>query len=224
MRISRAVLALMVGLLITTAGCSRGIGGVARPDPRKPGVVLSQDGYGIVAGFDNAPAKVDIFTEPQCNHCAELQADFGDAIARDINLGQLSVTYRPMTFLDKSPNGYSARVSNALFLAANPATSAVKFQAFVQDLYSHQQPGGKGPTDAEIAQMARESGLPSEVVDRIADGQPALNVDEMANANFGYLYDANPLDTGTPTVYDLKKDKLIDIYDNDWLNKLIASA
>jgi protein-disulfide isomerase len=224
MRISQAVLAVMLGLLITTAGCSRDIGGVARPDPRKPGVVLSQDGYGIVAGFDNAPAKVDLFTEPQCSHCAQLQADFGDAIARYINLGQLSVTYRPMTFLDKSPNRYSARVSNALFLAANPSTSAVKFQAFVQDLWSHQQPGGKGPSDADMAQMARDSVLPSEVVDHIAQGRSALNVDEMANANFGYLYDADPLDTGTPTVYDLKKDKLVDIYDNDWLAKLIASA
>ena len=224
MRVSRAVLALLLGLLITTAGCSREIGALPRPDPRKPGVVLSQDGYGIVAGFDNAPAKVDIFTEPQCNHCAQLQADFGAAIARYVNLGQLSVTYRPMTFLDKSTNGYSARVSNALFLAADPATSAVKFQAFVSDLYSHQQAGGKGPSDADMAQMARDSGLPSEVVDRIADGSSALNIDEMANANFGYLYDADPLDTGTPTVYDLKKDKLIDIYDNDWLSKLVAAA
>ena len=111
-----------------------------------------------------------------------------------------------------------------MFLAANPATSAVKFQAFVSDLYSHQQAGGKGPSDADMAQMARDSGLPSEVVDRIADGSSALNTDEMATANFGYLYDADPLDTGTPTVYDLKKDKLIDIYDNDWLSKLVAAA
>jgi hypothetical protein len=28
---------------------------------------------------------------------------------------------------------------------------------------------------------------------------------------------------GTPTVYDLDKGKKLDIYDNDWLNKLIQS-
>jgi hypothetical protein len=31
------------------------------------------------------------------------------------------------------------------------------------------------------------------------------------------------LDTGTPTVYDPAKDEKIDIYDNDWLNKLVQS-
>jgi hypothetical protein len=28
---------------------------------------------------------------------------------------------------------------------------------------------------------------------------------------------------GTPTVYDLTKGEKLDIYDNDWLNKLIQS-
>ena len=39
-----------------------------------------------------------------------------------------------------------------------------------------------------------------------------------------YLFELSPLDTGTPTVYDPADDEMIDIYDNDWLSKLMASA
>ena len=58
----------------------------------------------------------------------------------------------------EEPGGYSDRVSNAMFLAAGPQTSAKAFQAFVQDLWGHQEPrGSKGPSDTEIADMARET-------------------------------------------------------------------
>ena len=224
MRISRAVAVLTIGLLITAVGCSRTVDGMAQPDPRKPGVVVSDDGHGIVAGFDDAPVNVEIFTEPQCNHCADLQADFGDDIARYLNIGQLAVTYRPLTFLDDVDDGYSARVSNALFLAVDPETSATAFQAFVEELYAQQRPLTDGPSDGEIAEMARESGIPAAVVDRIAGGEPALDVVDMADSNFGYLFEVNPLDPGTPTVYDPSTDEILDIYDNNWLSKLMASA
>ena len=224
MRTTWSALAVIVVTLITAVGCTRQVAGTAQPDPRKPGVVLTEDGYGIVAGFDDAPARVDIFTEPQCGRCGELQADFGDDISRHLNTGQLAVTYRPLTFLDDVPNGYSARVSNALFLAADHESSATAFQAFVQELYAQQEPSGAGQTDDEIAQRASAAGLPSPVVDRIAGGESALDVVGMADANFEYLFDVNPLDTGTPTVYDPAHDEIIDIYDNEWLSKLIASV
>jgi protein-disulfide isomerase len=224
MRITGAVVALTVSLLIIVTGCSRAISGAPQPDPRKPGVVVSKDGYGIVAGFDDAPVRVEIFTEPQCSRCAELQADFGDDISRYINSGRLKVTYRQLTFSDRSSGGYSARVSNALFLAADPASSATAFQAFVKRLYVNRAPSGEGPSDGAVADMAREAGLPAKVADRIAAGESAVDVKEMGDANFGYLFDANPLEAGTPTVYDPVHDQILDIYDNNWLSKLMASA
>jgi hypothetical protein len=47
---------------------------------------------------------------------------------------------------------------------------------------------------------------------------------EMADTNFEYLLESSPLDSGAPTVYDLKQDRLIDIYDNNWFAKLISSV
>src|SRR6476646_6311951 len=203
MRISRALLMITGALLITAGGCTKQIAVTAESDPKKPPLSVSKDGYGIVAGFDNAPKKIEIYTEPQCNHCADLQHDFGDQLAYYIGVGQLEVTYRPMTFLDDKTGGYSGQVSNALFLATEKTGSpeakatGTEFQRFVEDLWAHQHPGGTPPTGDEFKAMD--------------------------DANFEFLYEIDSTEMGTPTVYDLDKGEKLDIYDNDWLNKLIQS-
>ncbi len=214
---------LVVALVVLTTGCSREIAGAAQVDPRGPGTALSKDGFGIVAGDPDARVHIELYTEPQCSHCADLQKDFGDELARYINLGQLAVTYRPLTFLDDKPGGYSDRVSNAMFLAPGPNTSGKAFQAFVQDLWGHQDSHGKGPSDAQIADMARESGLPTAAVDAMRAGKPALDIQEMADTNFEYLYEIDAINTGTPTVFDLNTNEKLDIYDNNWLSKLMST-
>ena len=227
MRLFRAVVVLTIALLLGAVGCTKQVSGAALPDPDKAPLEVSEDGFGIVAGFDNAPVKIEIFTEPQCSHCADLQADFGDQLAYYIGVGALKVTYRPVTFLDEGSGGHSARVSNALFLAAEGAdgqkATGTEFQRFAEELWANQEPGGPGPSDDEMADMARQAGIPENVASKIADGGSAVNVSDMDEANFGYLFEIVVLDTGTPTVYDPAKDEKIDIYDNDWLNKLVQS-
>ncbi|MGE2688985.1 DsbA family protein [Mycolicibacterium pulveris] len=223
MRISRILAVLALGLMLVATGCTRHVAGAAQPDPQKPPVDLSEDGFGVVAGFDDARAHIEIFTEPQCTHCADLQADFGDQLAYYIAVGQLKVTYRPLTFLDTETDGHSARVSNALFLAADPDATGAAFQRFVEELWAHQDPGGSGPSDDQMAEMARAAGLAASVVERVSNGGSAVNIADMEVTNFGYLYSIDPLSTGTPTVYDLVGDERLDIYDDDWLDKLIQS-
>jgi protein-disulfide isomerase len=223
MRLSRAFVAMIMVFLVATVGCTRQITGTAQQDPRQPGTMLSDDGFGIIVGDPDAPVQIELFTEPQCSHCADLQADFGKEIGSYINLGRLAVTYRPMVFLDTPTNDHSARVSNALFLAAGPDTSGPAFQAFVEELWAHHDPGGNSLTDAEIADMARESGVGAAGAGKIAAGDQALDIKGMADTNFQYLYQIDPLDTGTPTVYDLANGEKLDIYDNNWLSKLMSS-
>lgn len=225
MRVSHVLATLMVVVFVTlTAGCTRQVQGVARPDPRTPATALTDDGFGIIVGDPSAPVHIELFTEPQCSHCADLQADFGREMGGYIDLGLLAVTYRPVVFLDTATNDHSARVSNALFLAAGPDTSGPAFQDFVEDLWAHQGGGGSGPTDAEIADMAAKSGVPDAAVGKIGSGHPALDVQAMADTNFGYLLDIDPVNPGTPTVYDLNEDDKIDIYDDNWLARLMSSA
>jgi hypothetical protein len=223
MRISPAVVLLTIGLLLAAVGCGKQVTGTAQPDPDQPPLALSEDGFGIVAGFDNAPIRIEIFTEPQCSHCADLQADFGDQLAYYIRVGQLKVTYRPLIFLDDDSDGHSARVSNAMFLAAEGDATGSEFQRFVMELWAHQDPGGPGPTDDEMGDMATTAGMPETVGKRIAGGGSAVNITDMDDNNFEYLFEVDPLETGTPTVYDPVTDEKLDIYDNDWLKKLIQS-
>ncbi len=224
MRVARVlVAALMVALLTLTAGCTRQVRGSALPDPRTPGTAVTDDGFGIIVGDPAAPVHIELFTEPQCSHCADLQADFGKAIGSYLSLGLLALTYRPVVFLDTATNDHSARVSNALFLAAGPDTSAAVFQTFVEDLWAHHGVDD-GPTDAEIADMATKSGIADATVDRIESGDKALDVQEMSDTNFGYLLDVDPVNPGTPTVYDLDNNDKIDIYNDNWLSKLMSAA
>lgn len=229
MRIPRAMAMITAALLITAVGCTKQVAGTAESDPNKPPLSVSKDGYGIVAGFDSAPLKIEVYTEPQCSHCADLQADFGDQLAYYIAVGQLEVTYRPMTFLDDGAGGYSSQVSNALFLATEKAGSpevgatGTQFQRFVEEVWAHQRPGGEPPTADELQDMAKRAGMPDAVAQHIKGGGSAVNVKDMDDANFEFLYQIDSLDLGTPTVYDLTNGEKLDIYDNDWLNKLVQS-
>jgi protein-disulfide isomerase len=229
MRISRTVVLITAAAMIVGVGCTKQVAGTAESDPSKPPLTVSKDGYGIVAGFDNAPAKIEIYTEPQCNHCADLQRDFGDQLAYYIAVGQLEVTYRPMTFLDDTTGGYSGQVSNALFLATektgSPQVTATgtEFQHFVENVWAHQRPGGKPPTGDELLDFAKKAGMPDAVAHNIKGGGSAVNVKEMDAANFEFLFEIDSVETGTPTVYDLGSGEKLDIFDNAWLTKLMQS-
>jgi protein-disulfide isomerase len=231
MRIFRTAAVVAAAMLVFTAGCTKQVTGTATLDPRQPPLAVSEDGTGIVAGFPDAPVQIELFTEPQCDHCAALQHAYGDQIASYISLGELAVTYRFLTFLDDQPDeDYSWRVVTALFLAAEPANSTKdasgpEFQRFVEALWADQQPGGPGPSEAEMADMATKAGLPAQIAQRIGDVDvsPKADIDDVAKANYSLLTQTNPSAPGTPLVYDLKKDEIVDIQDDDWLDKLMSS-
>lgn len=184
-------------------------------------VPRTTDGNGVVVGSGGAPVQIEIFCEPQCPHCAELESKYGDRIAADLASGRLAVTYRWLTFLDeKHHNDVSARIGNALFLAADPTTSATAYQAFVQDLYHHQS--ADGPSNDAVAAMARESGLPDVVADRIAAGDNVVDAGAVNDANKAGLKEANPDNPGTPTIYNLNTKSVVDTQDPAWLDALAS--
>jgi hypothetical protein len=166
--------------------------------------------------------QLEIFIEPQCPHCAQFESIYGDKIAGYLSDGRLAMTYRPMTFLDKkNQNDASARIGNALFLAVDVATPATAHQAFVQNLYRRQN-GVSPPTNDDIAAIARESGVPEWVATRIAAGDPAVDGNAMADANSERLKAENPSNPVTPTVYDLKANRAVDIQDPGWLDDMFS--
>jgi hypothetical protein len=225
MRHWRAAVAVAAVVTLALTGCSREIEGVARPDPRKAGVALTSDGFGIVAGFADAPLQLEIFTEPQCPHCAHLQATFGEDIKAHMQSGQLAVTYRPMTFLDDEYEiDYSAVVDNALFLAVDPSTSAMTFQTLVEDLWANQDLSFLDYNDKDFADIAHDSGLSGDIVKRIADGDAAVDTDALGSGNEDLMSQESPESPGTPVVYNLNEKNTVDITDADWLEKLLQTT
>ncbi|CDO28421.1 DsbA family protein [Mycolicibacterium porcinum] len=227
MRLSRVAAAMLAVLALSvagsTAGCTRLVDGSAQANGNKPGSEITEDGSGVQIGYPDAPARIEFFTEPQCPACAHLQHESGDAIAAAVGQGRLAVTYRPLTFLDRSVTEYSARVANALFLAAGPNTTGTAFQAFVQDLWGHQQPeGSPGPTADAIAAMASASGVGSEQTDKIAAGEQIIDADELNDANAELLSETQ-YEVSTPAIYDLVGEQVVDTSDPDWLAKLLAT-
>ena len=185
---------------------------------------MSEDGFGIAAGFDDAPTHIEIFTEPQCSHCADLQTDFGDQFAYYIARRRAANHLPAVDVPGHDSDGHSAHVSNALFLAAEGDATGTQFQRFVEELWATSRiRAGPAPPTTRWPTMAKKAGMPENVADRIAGGESAVNITDMEDTNFEYLYEIDPLDTGTPTVYDPENDEKIDIFDNDWLTKLMQS-
>ncbi len=208
----------MLAMLMTTAVA---LVGPAAAEPGAPDTALTPDRLGVLAGSPTAPVQLELFCDPQCPDCAKFEAASGPDIARQLGDGQLAVTYRWLTFLDdRRHNDTSARVGNALMLAGDPATSATVYQAFVADLYRNQHPRGDGPTATDIARMARDSGVPEHLIERIESGQPGVDTVAMNAFNRARLTQVNPEDPGTPTVYHLNTNPVVDTDDPGWLNRL----
>lgn len=212
--------ALITVLVLATTGCAEEPSGSTHTNADQPGTAPSSDGNGIMLGSPNAPVQLETFIEPQCSDSAQFESTYGDTIAGYLDDGRLAMTYRPMTFLDKkNHNDASDRISNALFQTVDVATSATAYQAFVQDLYRHQN-GARPVTNDEIAEMAHESGVPEWVVTRIAAGDTAVDSTAMAAANSGRLKAESPANPVTPTIYDLTANRVVDIQDPDWLDAM----
>lgn len=189
-----------------------------------PGTALGPDGFSVILGSAEAPVQLEIFCEPQCPICAQFEGASSDALTRRLASGDLAVTYRWVTFLDgKRHTNKSARIANALILAADPGTPATAYQGFVAEMYREQDPHGDRPTATDLATMAARNGVAGWPIARIAIDLPAVDTAVMNSTNMTRLKQVNPDNPGTPTVYDLNNNRVIDPQGAGWLDALFAS-
>ena len=57
----------------------------------------------------------------------------------------------------------------------------------------------------------------------IEASKPAVDLKDLEDTNFEFLYEIDDISTGTPTVYDLRRGNKLDIYDDNWLSKAMGS-
>lgn len=218
----------MLGMAVLTSACTVTVDGSAAAPADAPGaatVVVAEDGYGVEVGYQFAPAQIEIYIEPQCPACARLESRYGPDLGKAIESQELRVTYRPLTFLDRA-DGYSKRVSNALFAAAGPedTAEAVDVQEFLEATYSQLSPWGDNLDAQELAAVAEDVGLPDPVVDRIAANDPAVDVNEMNAFNSERFEDLIGKRPYTPMVYDLIADTEVDVDHPDWVAEVVEGS
>lgn len=187
-------------------------------------VEVRLDDGAILLGRPDAATTIDLFEDPLCPYCAELEHKHSQELAQAIDDGALAVRYHILAFLDQrsSSGDYSTRSVAAAQCVAESG-DAVAFSAFHDTLLSPDtQPAGGGDSDldnAALAQLARDSGASDEVVQCITDG---TRMEQAAvDAEAGRQLLATTGATGTPAV--VHNGTVIDALGNEnWVAELIG--
>jgi protein-disulfide isomerase len=114
------------------------------------------EGDGIVTG--GGPVRVDVFIDFLCPFCRRFELSAGPALADLIADKLISLAQHPMNFLDEAS---STRYSTRAAAAAGCAADQGRFLDYAHALFLDQPPeGGPGLTDAQLADVGRNIGLP----------------------------------------------------------------
>jgi protein-disulfide isomerase len=142
-------------------------------DTTAPSTAGSNGGIPVGAdgGAGEQPADgdvvVSVYFDYMCPYCGQFE-DANDAeLAALRAAGGVTVEYHPLAFLDSASQGadYSTRAGNAAMVVADQAPA--QFSAFHSLLFDNQpEEGTKGLSDDRIADLAREAGVPQDVVDQ----------------------------------------------------------
>ena len=117
------------------------------------------EGDGVITG--EGPVRVDVFIDFMCPFCRRFELSAGPALDDLIAEKLISLVHHPMNFLDgASTTNYSTRAAAASGCAADQG----RFLDYAHALFLSQPPeGGPGLTDAELAGIGRDIGLPDAV-------------------------------------------------------------
>lgn len=139
----------------------------------------ANDKGGIPVGTDRVAGStvegdavvVEVVYDYQCPHCANFEAANHADISSLLESGNVQFIFRPVSFMDYASNGkeFSTRASNAAAVVAD--RSPEYFLDFHGALFAN-QPTGNGLTDDDIADIAREVGVPQETIEEFTTTAP----------------------------------------------------
>lgn len=173
---------------------------------RDPGVhaVLQPDGA-ILLGRPDARKTIDVFEDPLCPACGSLERIYGQEIAQKIDEGKLAVRYRFVDFLNKqsSSKDYSTRAIAANQCVAESGVGPA-YSKFHDLLFTSKQPkeGGDDLNNADLATIAKDVGVPDQVVQCIATGAKVDSAGASAKTAMDDLNAALDGRAATPSVFD----------------------
>lgn len=139
-------------------------------------------------GSSDPKAVVSMYEDFLCPVCADFEQTFGPTISKLIDSGAIAADYNMVAILDRPTNqSYSSRAGAAAYCVADEDTTPDKqaFRRFHAALYA-QQPSETGttfPTDAQLIETARQSGVIGKVPECVTSGKYLDTVKGLAAAS-----------------------------------------
>ncbi|WP_043109754.1 DsbA family protein [Paraoerskovia marina] len=168
------------------------------------GIPIGADGS---AGTTNDGAvEVAVYLDFMCPICGQFESLNGPTLDELRESGEVTEVMYPVSILDRMSSGsqFSTRAAAAAYYVADQAPE--QMSAFFDTMFANQpEENSSGLTDAQIAQIAEQAGVPADVAQDIERGEAmdtygdyvtavtetAAGDDELANENGGF---------GTPTI------------------------
>ena len=164
--------------------------------PEAFGITYGPEEVGAeVAEGQDEPVKVELYEDFQCPACAAFESAFGQELKDRVASGQIEITYRPYSFLDRaSLNDYSSRAHNAA-MCVYEQEGTEKYVEFHEYLYANQPPEGTaGPENEDLIAAAEGLGVTG-IEDCVNDGTYDGRIERAREAG------SEAGVTSTPTVF-----------------------
>lgn len=143
-----------------------------------------QVGANGAAGTSNEGVPtLDVYVDYMCSHCGEFEALNGADVAELREAGDVTLVVHPVSILNRSSQGteYSTRAASAAAWVADRAPE--QFSDFHEAMFASQpETNTPGLSDAQIAQVAEQAGVPADVAAGIADGEAVETFEEWVGA------------------------------------------
>ena len=139
-------------------------------------------------GSSDPKAVVSMYEDFLCPVCGNFEQTFGPTIGKLIDSGAIAADYNMVAILDRPTNqNYSSRAGAAAYCVADEDTTPDKqaFRRFHAALHA-QQPSETGttfPTDAQLIETARQSGVAGKVPECVNSGKYLDTVKGLAAAS-----------------------------------------
>ncbi|WP_345499810.1 thioredoxin domain-containing protein [Nocardia callitridis] len=183
-------------------------------------VVLQMDSS-ILLGKPDAKKTIDLYEDPLCPGCGNVERIYGQELAQAVDEGKLALRYHLVNFLDEqsASKDYSTRAVAANLCVAE-ASSGPTYSKFHTELFTTKRPseGGDDHDNAALADIAAAAGAPESVKLCIARGAKVDTARATAKSALDALGKALGGDAATPAVFD--GDTKVDVNKEDWVATL----
>ncbi|GAA3210367.1 DsbA family protein [Nonomuraea helvata] len=157
------IVGLLVAIVISLISAAGNGSSPASQRGKAPAIATVGGALGL--GNAAAPVKLEVYLDYMCPYCGRFEQANSGALDRMAADGTVRLELHPLSFLDQASSGakYSTRAANAVATVADRAPG--KVLALSTALFTNQpEEGSRGLSDEEIATLARNAGVPADVV------------------------------------------------------------